>query len=95
MHGSFSGLAARSRVACAAARSDNGFHISVITTTRGPSIGQLAAAAGIDLETVRYYERIGLMPAPPRTSGGHRACEPEHLPPRLHPPRPRTRFQPR
>lgn len=36
------------------------------------SIGQLAVAAGVNLETVRYYERIGLMHAPARTSGGHR-----------------------
>ncbi|THD77131.1 MAG: MerR family transcriptional regulator [Phenylobacterium sp.] len=45
---------------------------------RGLSIGELAAASGVNLETVRYYERIGLMPAPARTEGGHRAYEPEH-----------------
>jgi len=36
------------------------------------SIGQLAERTGVNLETIRYYERIGLMPAPPRTEGGHR-----------------------
>ena len=35
-------------------------------------IGALAAASGVKVETVRYYERAGLMPRPPRTAGGHR-----------------------
>ena len=43
------------------------------------TIGGLASAAGVNLETVRYYERIGLMPSPGRTTGGHRAYEPEHV----------------
>ena len=30
------------------------------------TIGRLAAAAGVNLETVRYYERIKLMPPPAR-----------------------------
>jgi MerR family mercuric resistance operon transcriptional regulator len=42
------------------------------------SIGRLAASAGVHLETVRYYERIGVMPVPERTEGGHRAYTPEH-----------------
>jgi MerR family copper efflux transcriptional regulator len=37
------------------------------------SIGQLADRSGIHLETIRYYEREGLIPAPPRKSSGHRA----------------------
>lgn len=37
------------------------------------TIGALARVAGCNLETVRYYERVGLMKAPPRTRGGHRA----------------------
>lgn len=43
------------------------------------SIGQLAEAAGVNLETVRYYERIGLMPAPARTRSGHRAYDGSHV----------------
>lgn len=43
------------------------------------SIGQLATTAGVNLETVRYYERIELMPPPARTAGGHRAYEEAHV----------------
>ena len=45
----------------------------MITKMRGFTIGQLAKSAGVNLETVRYYERIGLIARPPRTEGGHRA----------------------
>jgi DNA-binding transcriptional MerR regulator len=34
--------------------------------------GQVAAAAGVNLETLRYYERRGLLGHPDRTLGGHR-----------------------
>jgi Cu(I)-responsive transcriptional regulator len=37
------------------------------------SIGQLAKAADTRVETVRYYERIGLLAAPGRTGGNYRA----------------------
>ena len=50
----------------------------MLTKARGIAAGQLAQAAGVNLETVRYYETIGLMPAPARTEGGHRSYEPEH-----------------
>lgn len=49
-----------------------------MSTDRGLSIGALAKASGVNLETIRYYERIGLMPAPARTEGGHRLYEAEH-----------------
>ena len=35
-------------------------------------IGVLARESGCKVETIRYYERIGLMPKPARTGGGHR-----------------------
>jgi MerR family mercuric resistance operon transcriptional regulator len=44
----------------------------------GLSIGRLAALTGVHLETVRYYERIGLMPVPERTDGGHRVYAEAH-----------------
>jgi DNA-binding transcriptional MerR regulator len=34
--------------------------------------GQVAAAAGVNLQTLRYYERRGLLPRPRRSTGGHR-----------------------
>ncbi|MFG2004210.1 MerR family transcriptional regulator [Spirillospora sp. NPDC048911] len=34
--------------------------------------GQVAAAAGVNLQTLRYYERRGLLQEPDRTPGGHR-----------------------
>ena len=43
------------------------------------TIGTLARRAGSNVETVRYYERIGLMPEPPRTAGGHRLYGEEHV----------------
>lgn len=36
-------------------------------------IGEAAAVSGCHLETVRYYERIGLLPKPTRTGSGYRA----------------------
>ena len=36
------------------------------------SRGLLAKKTGVNSETIRYYEKIGLMPDPPRTFGGHR-----------------------
>ena len=54
-----------------------------ITESRGLGIGGLARLAGVKIETIRYYEKIGLMQPPPRTSGGHRSYEPEHVQ-RLH-----------
>lgn len=36
-------------------------------------IGEAAATSGCHLETVRYYERIGLLPKPRRTGSGYRA----------------------
>jgi DNA-binding transcriptional MerR regulator len=36
------------------------------------TIGQLAHLAGVNVETVRYYERRGLLRQPPRTASGYR-----------------------
>lgn len=41
--------------------------------------GELAQRSGCNIETVRFYEKQGLLPAPPRTTGGHRDYTPEHL----------------
>jgi Cd(II)/Pb(II)-responsive transcriptional regulator len=42
-------------------------------------IGELASKAGVDVQTVRYYEREGLLEAPARTGSGYRTYGPQHL----------------
>lgn len=42
-------------------------------------IGELAKKAGCQVETVRYYEREGLLPAPARTEGNYRLYGSPHL----------------
>jgi Hg(II)-responsive transcriptional regulator len=36
------------------------------------TIGELAHRGGVNLETIRYYERRGMLPKPPRTASGYR-----------------------
>ena len=43
------------------------------------TIGELARLTGTKVETVRYYERIGLLAAPARTAGNYRTYRPEDL----------------
>jgi MerR family transcriptional regulator, copper efflux regulator len=43
------------------------------------TIGQLARQAGVNLETIRFYERRGLLPEPPRTRSGYRQYSPADL----------------
>jgi DNA-binding transcriptional MerR regulator len=38
-------------------------------------VSELATATGVAPDTVRYYERAGLLPAPPRTPAGYRAYD--------------------
>ncbi len=40
--------------------------------SEGLRAGQVAVAAGVNLQTLRYYQRRGLLAAPDRTLGGHR-----------------------
>ena len=35
-------------------------------------IGELGQTAGVDVETIRYYEKVGVLPKPARTSGNYR-----------------------
>jgi MerR family mercuric resistance operon transcriptional regulator len=37
------------------------------------TIGKLSRLCGVSIETIRYYERIGLMPRPPRSQNGRRS----------------------
>lgn len=38
----------------------------------GLPIGELSRRTGVNIETIRYYERIQMLPAPPRTASGRR-----------------------
>lgn len=49
----------------------------------GLSIGSLSQQSGVNIETIRYYEKIGVMPKPGRSTGGYRVYGPEHVK-RLH-----------
>jgi len=41
--------------------------------------GKLATRTGCNIETIRYYETIGLIPAPARTASGYRSYDDEHV----------------
>ena len=43
------------------------------------TIGHLARQTGTKVETIRFYEKRGLLPEPSRTEGNFRSYEPEHL----------------
>src|SRR5574337_680669 len=42
-------------------------------------IAELGRATGVDIETIRYYEKAGLLPTPARTANGYRDYGPTHL----------------
>ncbi len=42
------------------------------------TIGDLARETGCKVQTIRYYEQIGLIPEPDRSAGNHRLYEPAH-----------------
>jgi MerR family transcriptional regulator, mercuric resistance operon regulatory protein len=42
-------------------------------------IGKLSFLSGVNVETIRYYERIKMLPAPPRAANGRRVYDPSHL----------------
>lgn len=41
--------------------------------------GELARRTGVNAETIRYFERIGILAAPQRTEGGHRIYDQDHV----------------
>lgn len=41
--------------------------------------GELARRTGINIETIRYFEKIGVLAAPERTEGGHRIYDEGHV----------------
>jgi MerR family transcriptional regulator, mercuric resistance operon regulatory protein len=52
-----------------------------VTASRaeGLPIGELSRMSGVNIETVRYYERVKMLPAPQRTKGGHRIYGPPEV----------------
>ena len=46
---------------------------ATMTARRGLRVAELAAAVGVSADTIRYYERTGLLLAPARTPSGYRA----------------------
>lgn len=42
-------------------------------------IGELASRTGVNIETIRYYEREGILPAPARTANNYRMYSDRHL----------------
>ena len=49
------------------------------TSVRSIRRGDLARATGCNLETIRYYEKIGIMPDPPRSTKGYRSYDNAHV----------------
>jgi MerR family mercuric resistance operon transcriptional regulator len=51
-----------------------------VTDKRGASlsIGALSQQTGVHIETIRYYERVKMLAAPPRTGGGRRVYDHSH-----------------
>ena len=45
----------------------------------GLTRGDLARRTGCNIETIRYYEQIGMLPDPPRTSAGYRIYAQAHV----------------
>jgi MerR family mercuric resistance operon transcriptional regulator len=43
------------------------------------AIGKLSGLSGVNIETIRYYERIKMLPSPPRTPSGRRVYDSTHL----------------
>jgi MerR family mercuric resistance operon transcriptional regulator len=52
-----------------------------ITASRAPTwtIGELSRLTGVNIETIRYYEKIKILPAPPRTESGRRVYGPREM----------------
>lgn len=43
------------------------------------AIGELSRRTGVKVPTIRFYESIGILPSPPRSEGGQRRYDEEHL----------------
>jgi MerR family transcriptional regulator, mercuric resistance operon regulatory protein len=57
------------------------FLMRAIMTSRTErlTIGELSRLTGVHIETIRYYERVKMLPKPPRTTGGRRTYDQTHM----------------
>ncbi|AMU90078.1 MerR family transcriptional regulator [Sphingobium sp. 22B] len=55
------------------------FNVTAGNPEEGLHRAKLAKHTGCNLETVRYYEKIGMMPDPPRTAAGYRVYNEGHV----------------
>lgn len=53
-------------------------HVNTILRDEPAAIGSISKATGVNIETIRYYERIGLLSRPSRTPARHRRYGSEH-----------------
>ena len=56
-----------------------GASMRLVTKMRGHRIGEVARATDVSIETIRYWERLGLALAPQRSAQGHRVYEESHI----------------
>ena len=57
-----------------------GFRLASVVMSNGWSIGEVARRGGVGVETLRYYERRGLIEEPPRKPSGYRHYPPQVVP---------------
>ena len=50
-----------------------------VTEAKAFTIGGLSKKTGVNIETIRYYEKIGVMPKPQRSEGGNRLYDTEQV----------------
>src|SRR5207247_4295012 len=64
------------RASCSRYRIKDDF-MSAITGSRAPNfpIGELSGLSGVNIETIRYYERVKMLAPPPRTASGRRVYD--------------------
>jgi len=70
----------RNSIDCAADCSDRKIAEKVILHTRSVNslkVGQVAAEVGVSVQTLHYYERLGLLPKPNRSAANYRLYSPE------------------
>lgn len=48
-------------------------------TGQGIAIGELSRRTGVNIETIRYFERVGMLAKPPRTQSGRRVYDRDHV----------------